>query len=112
MTKYNIDELPPICHHMQIIILGSMIEEYHSKVVNQPIDPSVAREHAVQYRMADQNQLQPAFKRMVIEAFQTSIRIWRAMDDLGLKWDKRPIRFEQLVFMGLDRGEQKSIINH
>lgn len=112
MTVYKIDELPVICHHLQIIILGSMVEEYHSQVVHQPIDPSVAREHAVQYRMADQTQLQPQFRRMVTEAYQTAIRIWRAMDDLGLKWDKRPIKFDQLVFMGLDRGEQKSVLHN
>lgn len=104
MTTYKIDELPPICHHLQIIVLASMIEAYHRDVVRQPIDPSIAREHAVQYRMADQTHLQPSFQKMVVNSYQTVIRIWTAMDDLGLKWDKRPVKVDNLMFMGLSRS--------
>lgn len=104
MSTYKIDELPPICHHMQIIILASMLEAFHRDVVRQPLDPSIAREHAIQYTMADQTNLRPEFTKMVQVAYQHVIRIWMAMDDLGLKWDKRPIKVDNLVFMGLSRS--------
>lgn len=103
MTTYKIEELPPICHHLQIIVLASMLEAYHRDYVKQPLDPGAAREHAIQYRMADQNTLRPEFARMVMNSYQTVIRIWTAMDDLGLKWDRRPIKIDNLVMMGLHR---------
>jgi hypothetical protein len=98
MTSIKIADLPPIAHHMNIIILAAQLENWHRNVVRQELDPAIAREMAIQYSMEPQDTQQ---QMMVEQAWRVTIRLFKAMDDLGLKHDKRRVAVDNLIFMGL-----------
>jgi len=100
MSTVRIQDLPKICHHLHIIVLAADLEKFQRNVLRQTADPAAMRDLAIRYTT---DPVDAREKQMVEDAYRTVIRIWQAMDDLGLKWDRRPINMDKLIFMGLKR---------
>jgi glycine/D-amino acid oxidase-like deaminating enzyme len=103
MSTVKITDLPPIAHHMHKIILAAQLENHHLRVTGgQAMDPALAREHAIMLTIDPKT---PSQKAQVEEAYRVVIRLFQALDGLGIKYEaNRRITSDQLVFMGLPRG--------
>lgn len=99
----KISDLPPIAHHMQKVILAAQLENHHRRVTGgQMMDPALAREHAIMLTMDPKT---PAQQQQVEESYRVTIRLFTAMDGLGIKYEpNRRITSDQLIFIGLQRG--------
>jgi hypothetical protein len=100
MSTVRIHDLPKICHYLHIIVLAADLEKFHRNVLRQEADPAAMRDLAIRYTTSPEDARE---KQMVEDAYRTVIRIWQAMDDLGLKWDKRHFDLDKLIYMGLKR---------
>jgi hypothetical protein len=94
------EDLPMIVHQLQIIILGSMIEnEFTKRFMGQKMQPNEAR---IQAMACNAHPLSPEDARRSIEAYHTAIRIWKASKDLSISWhDNRKMDADTLIMAGL-----------
>lgn len=103
MSTIKVTDLPPIAHHMHKVILAAQLENHHRRVTGgQMMDPALAREHAIMLTIDPKTDAQ---RMQVDEAWRVTIRMFTAMDGLGIKYDaNRRVSSDQLVFIGLQRG--------
>jgi hypothetical protein len=99
MSTFNVMDLPPIVHSIQIIILGCDIEAMHRARYGQVMSPDQARIVAMSWNT---NPGSDREKAMVEDSYRTAIRVWKAARTLGISWNElRRVGTDDLINAGL-----------
>ena len=100
MTTYKLQDLPPVVHQLQILILGSMIEvEFTKRYMGQKMDPAEARIQAMHmnaFPVGSEERRKPE------EAYRHAIRVWQASKALDIRFvETQRLDAETLIRAGL-----------